>query len=275
MIYDAVIFDVDGVIVDVRKSFTAAAIDAVVTATGSRRFTAAQVRQLKGIRGFNNDWHVAVAGAAWVRFCGDRPFTGFARAIDQHGGGLAGLRQVAGSALTTAFENRLTRLAQEAYGGTTACRQLYGFEPDTIRQPGRWREEVPLLLAEEVEPIASRTGIVTGRSAAEMELAFKLLGWWLPDQQVAVSDNPMIDKPNPIKLVSILDYLASRKALLAGDGRDDLSLAENARRSAGKEVDFCYIGPRPVPWPGVKYCFRSVRELLNRIEVTHDEMSTD
>ncbi|MQY62735.1 MAG: hypothetical protein GH143_00240, partial [Calditrichaeota bacterium] len=175
MTYDAVIFDVDGVLVDVRRSFTAAAVDAVTEATGSRRFTEDEVRQLKFIRGFNNDWHVAVAGAAWVRFCGHLSFPEFTREVDRYGGGLEGLRHVVGSDLTVDFEAHLTRLAQEAYGGTTACWRLYGLEPDTIRQPGRWQEEVPLLSAEDARLIAPRAGIVTGRSAAEMELAFQLL----------------------------------------------------------------------------------------------------
>ncbi len=271
MTYDAVIFDVDGVLVDVRRSFTAAAIDAITEATGSRRFTEEEVRQLKYIRGFNNDWHVAIAGAAWVRFCGDLSFPEFAQGVDRHGGGLDGLRLVVGSDLTAEFEAQLTRLAQEAYGGTTACWRLYGFEPDTIRQPGRWQEEVPLLSAEDARRIAPRAGIVTGRSAAEMELAFQLLGWRLAAEQVAVSDDPARDKPDPAKLASILQYLGSEKALLAGDGRDDLELAANARASTGKEVDFCYIGNSPAPWPRVEHIFPSVHEMLNHIEVIHDK----
>jgi len=269
--YDAVIFDVDGVLVDVRQSFTAAAIDAVTEATGSRRFTEEEVRQLKFIRGFNNDWHVAVAGAAWVRFHGHLSFPEFAQGVDRHGGGLEGLRRVVGSDLTAEFEAQLTRLAQEAYGGTTACWRLYGFEPATIRQPGRWQEEVPLLSAENAGRIAPRAGIVTGRSATEMELAFQLLGWRLAAEQVAVSDDPDRDKPDPAKLASILQYLGSRKALLAGDGRDDLELAENTRISTGKKVDFCFIGLRPAPWPQVEHIFPSVHEMLNNIEVVYDK----
>ncbi len=269
--YDAVIFDVDGVLVDVRRSFTAAVVDAAAVATGFRRFTEDEVGQLKAIRGFNNDWHVAIAGGAWVRFCGDLSFPEFAQQVEQQGGGLEGLRRVVGSDLTGDFEARLTRLAQEAYGGTTACKQLYGFEPVTIRQPGRWREEVPLLSAEEAAHIASRAGIVTGRSAEEMELAFQLLGWRLPAQQVAVSDDPARDKPDTAKLAAILQHLGSRKTLLAGDGRDDLELARNARASTGGQVDFCYIGSRPAPWPGPELSFPSVNEMLNHIEVIHDK----
>ncbi|MBA7679035.1 hypothetical protein ES703_87317 [subsurface metagenome] len=141
---------------------------------------------------------------------------------------------------------------------------------------------MPLLSAEDARLIAPRAGIVTGRSAAEMELAFELLGWRLPAEQVAVSDDPdrdpkdpFRDKPDPAKLASILQYLGGRKALLAGDGRDDLELAENTRISTGKEVDFCFIGPQPAPWPQVEHSFPSVREMLNHIEVVYDKSPTD
>ena len=92
MKYDAIIFDVDGVLVDTRRSFTFAAVDAVAADTGSHSFTANEAGQLKTILGFNNDWHVAIAGAAWVRYQGQKPFADFACGIEQHGGGLPGLK---------------------------------------------------------------------------------------------------------------------------------------------------------------------------------------
>ena len=274
MKYDAIIFDVDGVLVDTRRSFTAAVVDAVAADTGSHTFTANEAGQLKTIPGFNNDWHVAIAGAAWVRYQSQMPFTDFAGGIEQHGGGLPGLKSLVGEYLTAEFEARLTRLAQEAYGGATACRRLYGFEPVNIRQPGQWLEEVPLLSPERAAPIASRAGIVTGRSAAEMALAFELLGWQLPDEQVAVSDDPALDKPNPAKLAAILRHLASRKAILAGDSRDDLELVKNARQK-GLAVDFAFIGHQPAPWSWEGPVFPSVDIMLNQIEVTYDESLTN
>jgi phosphoglycolate phosphatase-like HAD superfamily hydrolase len=199
------------------------------------------------------------------------PFAELAGSIAEHGGGLQGLKAVVGENLTAEFEARLTRLAQEAYGGTTACRRLYGFEPVTIRQPGRWRTEVPLLSPEIARAVVSRAGIVTGRSAAEMALAFELLGWRLPDEQVAVSNDPAFDKPNPAKLTAILNRMQSRKALFVGDTRDDLELVMNAQQSDGGELDFGYVGPIPCPWPEVAIMAPDVTELLKTIEVTHDE----
>lgn len=269
---DAIIFDVDGVLLDTSGSYTAAAVEAVSVATGSDRFTTHEASRLKAVKGFNNDWHVAIAGAAWVEFTDRLPFQVFARKIEQAGGGLAGLRLAVGRALTAKFETRLTRLAQESYGGTSACHRLYGFEPETIRQVGRWQTEVPLLAPQLAEPMISRIGIVTGRSRAEMEQGFQLLGWQPPPEQVAVADDPAFDKTNPVKLVAMLSHMQSRKALFVGDTRDDLELVINAQQSDGRELDFGYVGPFPCPWPEVEIMAPKVTDLLESIEVTYDDV---
>jgi phosphoglycolate phosphatase-like HAD superfamily hydrolase len=200
-------------------------------------------------------------------------FNEFAGLVDQAQGGLEGLRQITGAKLVAELEDNLTRLAQEAYGGVTACNRLYGFEPVTIRQPGRWQEEVPLLPPETAQMIAARAGIVTGRNAEEMELAFQLLRWRLPAEQVACSTTPALDKPNPARLLSILDHLGSRKAVYAGDGRDDQDLVLNASRQ-GAEVDFCFIGPAAAPWSRVANTFPNITEMLNSIEVQNEYSKT-
>ena len=253
-------------LIDTSRSFQAAAIDAVQAATGSDLFTSAEVRMLKEIRGFNDDWHVALAGAAWVLRADHQAFPEFARSVDAAGGGLDGLAAVIGGPLPRELVEKVTRLAMEAYGGSTACRQLFGFTPVTLKGPGRWREEIPLLAAGQIQPLEQRAGIVTGRSRLEMELAFQVLEWRLPEAQVAVADDPAGNKPNPAKLLGILDQLGSRRAIYAGDSRDDLELARNAQR-AGAAVDFCYIGPGPTPWDNVEHSFRTVTEMLAAIKV--------
>ena len=172
-----------------------------------------------------------------------------------------------GPALTQEFEIRLTRLAQESYGGTSACRQLYGFEPESIRHAGHWRTETPLLSRSQAGKWLPRIGIVTGRSRAEMEQAFYLLGWRVPAEQLAVSDDPALDKPNPQKLVAILAGMESRKALYVGDARDDLELVSKAQSTWHGALQFGYVGPAPCPWPEVRIVAADVAELIERVEV--------
>ncbi len=162
--YDTVICDVDGVLIDVSQSFSAAAVTAANIATNSDRFTMVEALQLKGIRGFNDDWHVAIAGAAWVRYMPAMPFAHYITAIENSGGGLDGIAALPAVALTADFITTVTRLAQDAYGGLEACKRLYGFEPKTIRQAGRFLEERPLPGAVNIRERVKRLGIVSGRS---------------------------------------------------------------------------------------------------------------
>ncbi len=267
MKYSAIIFDVDGVLIDTGDSFSAAAADAVRITTGSQRFTTEMARPLKLVPGFNNDWHVAIAGAGWVTRS-DLTFTDWLDQLAKLGGGLPAVRQLAGPDLTIANESRLTKLAMEAYGGTTACRRLYGFDPGTIDLPGHWQNERPLLSRESALPLIPLSGIVTGRSRAEMELGFQVLGWRLPWERVVVSADPHLDKPNPVRLLELISLLPAGNTLYVGDSRDDLLMVENAR--AHSRIDFGLIGTNRADWPGITLRAPDVTNLLQTIEVTND-----
>lgn len=268
--FDTIICDVDGVLIDVSGSFTAAAIDAVKSATQSDLFTSAEVRQLKGARGFNNDWHVAVAGAAWARYVPAWPFARFVTAIEESGGGLDGVAALLDVALTSDFIDTVTRLAQEAYGGLEACERLYDFEPETIRQAGRFLDEQPLPGAVEIRARVKRLGIVSGRNKNEMALASDTLGWSLPEGLMALFDDPELNKPNPKNLLAICALLESNQTLYAGDSRDDYELVKNATREFPEKIVFAGIGPRRPPWNTGGLQFKSMEHLLSEIEVYND-----
>lgn len=85
MNYDTLIFDMDGILIDTSLSFPRAIRDSVAYDSGSKRFTLKEIVQLKRKGGFNNDWHVAITGACWLRFYGESSFETFAQTIDHHG----------------------------------------------------------------------------------------------------------------------------------------------------------------------------------------------
>jgi len=239
--YDAFIFDMDGVLLDTSGSFVAAAVEAVTYATGRNSFTLDKVSLLKTIPGFNNDWYVAAAGACWIDFFPDTEFEDYLNRLNKLGGGLEALAELAPD-FDAEYLERLTRLTMEAYGGTTACRKLYGFDPENIIVPGYWLTESPLVTPEQIKPLLNKAGIVTGRAKAELELGFERLGWSLPDPLVAWSDTPGLDKPNPTKLIRIVEKLGAAKPVYVGDTRDDLELVKNYRRVTGHDMDFCLVG---------------------------------
>ncbi len=268
MNYDGYIFDIDGVLLDTSRSFSSAVLEAVTFATNSDRFTFDEISRLKSVRGFNNDWHVAIAGAAWLEYKSSAMFDSFAARIEQYGGGLSGLRKLVPE-LTPELEQWLTRLTQEAYGGTSTCRKLYEFDPQYLRIPGWWRTETATVSLQQIEPIRKITGIVTGRAQAEAALAFELLGWDLPVDAVAISDDPDLDKPNPQKLSSVIGYLGCQKPVYVGDARDDLELVKNYRQSTGLPLDFFLIKSQNKILDYDR-CFESVPEMLTQIGINHD-----
>tara|TARA_B100000029_G_scaffold461611_1_gene493530 strand:- start:9044 stop:9856 length:813 start_codon:yes stop_codon:yes gene_type:complete len=240
MKYDGYIFDVDGVLVNTNESFTSAVLEAVSYATSSHNFGKMEFGQLKTVPGFNNDCYVAIAGASWINWRQEMDFSSFVLAIEDNGGGIKGLRKFI-KRLNPEFEEMLIRLFQESYGGTLACHRLYGFKPEFILHEGFWRKEIPLVSFNLIKPFITQSGIFTGRNFSEMELAFELLGWTLPNSVVAVSETPELDKPNPTKIIHIIEKLNCNYPVYLGDTRDDLELVKNYRLQTGGKMDFCLI----------------------------------
>ncbi len=241
MKYDGLLFDVDGVLLDTSQSFNQAVLLAVKTTTGSNRFKKHYIFKLKGIPGFNNDWNVAIAGAAWIELYDSVPFSEFVNELNHYGGGLTALKKIFPS-LSVSFQQSITKLVMEAYGGTSACKQLYGFEPETIFVKGMWQNEKVSVPPEKFQSYLSISGIVSGRTKNEMDLAFTRLGWEIPSQRIAVSDDAQLDKPNPTKLISIINNMGSEQPVFFGDSRDDMELVKNFKSETGKQMDFYCVG---------------------------------
>lgn len=260
MNYDAYIFDVDGVLIDIRQSFPRAVAEAVAYETGENCFSFNEMAQLRTMGGFNNEWHVAIAGACWLRFYRELSFKSFARKIKNSGCGLTALRKLCPD-LHPSYEQRITRLSQEAYGGMSACRKLYGFDPKDFQTSGYWKNEKPLIDSELLGSLTKKTGIVTGRDRAELELAFEILNWRVSQKYIACSDNPDLDKPNPRKLIAVIHNLGSSHPIYFGDSIDDLDLIKNYHSFTGKPMAYCFIG-RENNMGGYDHIFSSVKEFF-------------
>jgi hypothetical protein len=101
---DAVVLDIDGVLVDVSDSYRRAIVETVARVHGETVDREA-VQGFKEAGGFNNDWELTDAVALYVlaREEGmDRSVRSFTSAIEAAGGGLSGARTVVSEALTPA-----------------------------------------------------------------------------------------------------------------------------------------------------------------------------
>ncbi len=259
---DALVLDIDGVILDVGGSFRVAisrtAQRFLVGEAGFEDDATAIVPEktqfFKLAGGFNNDWELTNAAVLFYlgkaerhgtksllalkkespsikTFCGD---------VHDGGGGLKAAQDIVFGGLGAeqkehvfAVWNRILikRLFQEIYSGDEFCRRLYGFDPEYVRGEGLIGAEQVIVEREKLEPFGAKLGILSGRTREEAELALERAG--LADlfapENVLVDDGGPI-KPDPAALDALAKSLGAKSGLYLGDTPDDLAVVKNARR---------------------------------------------
>ena len=129
-----VVFDIDGVLLDVRPSFYA-----IISEVSGATF--ADIRRFKDAGGFNDDWELARAACAWIAAGRPLPLPA------------PGWRAV------------VAACGHDPGDVSAMCREMY--------HGGKWRDEMPLLDTSRLSRLASVTQVFacTGRDAAELALA--------------------------------------------------------------------------------------------------------
>ncbi|ERH08618.1 MAG: haloacid dehalogenase superfamily, subfamily IA hydrolase, TIGR01548 [halophilic archaeon J07HX64] len=238
---DAVVLDIDGVLVDVSDSYRRAIVETVARVHGGTVDREA-VQEFKEAGGFNNDWELTDAVALYVlaREEGmDRSVGSFTSAIEAAGGGLSGARTVVSEALTpaarelvlTAWDDERHRTVfQQLYLGGELYRDLEGEEP-RFDTPGYIHDERVIVDPETLAALERPLGVLTGRPAAETEIALDRVGLDLPEPNRFTMDNWAGGKPDPDALVTLADRLDADSLAFVGDTLDDVRTAINANTS--------------------------------------------
>jgi len=236
---DAVVLDVDGVLVDASGSYRRAVVESIERVHGERPPREA-VQLLKEAGGFNDDWELTSALALYLlarREGFDRTPTGFAEIVEAGGGGLEAARAAVADSLTPDARERvlaewdreaLVEAFQALYLGTERYRELEGDAPP-FDAAGYIADEPVLIEPATVETLSAYDlGVVTGRPAAEAAIALARAGIELPDGRVyAMESGP--GKPAPDGLVRMADRLGADAVGFAGDTLDDVRTVFNAR----------------------------------------------
>lgn len=251
----AVIFDVDGVLLDARASYHAvaeeAAREAVAEIVGAQAAhavpfdRATEIPLFKAAGRFNDDWEMSrgIALLLLLRARGAAPSLASFLAGAQ-GQGVAGL--FAGQVLEARDEGALAQAALARrcgalYGGRSRCKDLFGFEPPEAPEPGYWEREVLLAERALLERVAARFPIAlyTGRNPGEAALALERTGLPVPPERRWVADGRP-RKPDPAGLVWLcnlmLDGEQQAEALFVGDTADDQAAASAAQASGAPLV---------------------------------------
>ncbi len=278
---DVIVFDMDGVLIDVHHSYPVVISKAVDHFLNERGFrgddtavTPEETTYFKAAGGFNSDWALAegicLIYMVKAELAESQNVDGLrnlapdlaavARAAAQYGGGLDGLE----TALSQLIEpqqltrvkalwdrDRITRIAQEFYAGDQA-HAVFGVSNDTISGDGLMLSERPLVDRETLAAGPFRYGLYTGRNRGEVQTALDMAGFHgIFPEEALVTETLGIKKPNPKGLFHIQRVLSPKLLIYAGDNLDDWQTA--ARYEAERALDeppclFCgVLGGSPGP----------------------------
>jgi HAD superfamily hydrolase (TIGR01548 family) len=246
---DAVVLDVDGVLVDVADSYRRAVVESVERVYGRTAevdgdpvtFGADDVQRFKDAGGFNNDWTLTDAAALWVLAAEaglGMDLVAFTDAVADAGGGLDGAWTVVEGGLPAATvaeveaawdPERLRETFQALYLGTALYRDIEGGEPP-FEAPGYVHDEPVLVEPATLEALQDRyeVGVLTGRPAAEADIALGRVGLSVADDHRFTMDDWTAGKPDPSALVTLAERFGARRVAFVGDTLDDVRTAVNA-----------------------------------------------
>ncbi|MGB9986751.1 TIGR01548 family HAD-type hydrolase [Salarchaeum japonicum] len=250
---DAVVLDVDGVLVDVADSYRRAIVESIESVYGET-IPKDGIQSFKDAGGFNNDWTLTDAAALFVlakREGLSMSLDGFTDEIGKRGGGLSAAEAVVEAALPADAEERvrddweperLRETFQELYLGSELYREIEGGEP-TRETRGFIHDEPVIVESETIARLTSEYAVcvLTGRPEAEAEIALERVGLEVPVERRFTMDDWEEGKPHPRALVALAERCDADSVVFVGDTLDDIETAVNAA-NADPERDYHGVG---------------------------------
>ncbi|WP_122090318.1 TIGR01548 family HAD-type hydrolase [Halalkalicoccus subterraneus] len=239
---DCVVLDVDGVLVDVADSYRRAIVDSVERVYDDT-IEKEGIQAFKDAGGFNNDWELTYAAALYVLARQE----GYAESIEtftdriaDRGGGLEAAKTVVEATLSAEAaervvgrwdRERLRDVFQWLYLGSDLYCDLEGEPPGGVPadHSGFIHDEPVVLDGTTREWLADRSvGVLTGRPAAEAEIALSRVDLAIPEGHRFTMDDWEEGKPHPRALVTLAERFDARSVVFVGDTLDDVRTARNA-----------------------------------------------
>jgi HAD superfamily phosphatase len=179
----------------------------------------------------------------------DRDLESFTDMIAATGGGLDAAETVVVNAVGPAERERiydawdterLREVFQQLYLGSDLYRELEGGDPD-LDTAGFINDEPKLVDPEALSRLQRKfdVGVLTGRPAAEADIALDRVGLDVPDDHRFTMDDWEEGKPHPRALTTLAERFGADAVAFAGDTLDDVRTAGNA---AEADPDRTYYG---------------------------------
>lgn len=274
---EAVVLDIDGVLVNVADSYRRAIREALAVVLGES-ITDDEIQAFKDAGGFNDDWELTDAAALYLLARRERfPLSveEFTDRIAATGGGLAAAETVVTDALAPDERERvlaawnrerLREVFQQLYLGRERYAELEGGEPDpAIEAEGFIENESALIESGTLDWLTEnfRVGVVTGRPAAEAAIALSRVGLDVPDVHRFTMDSRVPGKPDPTALVTLADRFDVDTLAFVGDTLDDVRTVKNATET-DPNCEYLAIGVLTGGLTG-----DTGREAFERVEADH------
>jgi HAD superfamily hydrolase (TIGR01548 family) len=249
----AVVFDLDGVLVDVSGSYRRA-IKETINILHDASVSDEMIQRLKDAGGFNNDWDVTYALS--LAFMTDDTVDGFDREewfreIESGSGGLNSARaSIEDQVSQTEFDHLIEQwdrsairaIFQELYLGSELYEKIED-KPAQRSESGYIHDE-EVLLSETVRNTIREeypVGILTGRPRQEAEIALERVGLDLNDDQLCAMEDWEESKPDPSGLIRFSELFSVESLVFVGDTLDDVRTAVAASRD-DSSCDYYGIG---------------------------------
>ena len=258
---DTLVFDIDGVLIDVRDSFGKAVCQTVqfyfkeiLGFQGSQNLiNPEEIEYFKIAGGFNNDWDLTSAVVLFYlmkarennlkdvdELRSIKPdIKTFTTKILSPGGGLAKVidsvekdGQLKEWILSLWDKDLITKIFQEIYAGGEHCYNIYGFHPSLIKKDGLIKQERIIIDKNKKNFLQNFSlGILTGRNEREARVALERLGWddIISKEQIVTADDG-VGKPHPQGLKKIAESLKTKLGIYVGDTWDDLITVKNTNK---------------------------------------------
>ncbi|WP_330632109.1 TIGR01548 family HAD-type hydrolase [Halocatena halophila] len=250
MTVDAIVLDIDGVLIDVHDSYRRAVVESVEQVYGTTVSKSA-IQPFKNASGFNNDWELTHAIALYVLARNEGlelDIPSFTNEVAIVGGGRQGARTVVADSLDPAARERvltawdperLTTVFQQLYLGSELYEQLHDATA-TLDTTGFIHDEPVLLEPSTRDRLDDwELGVFTGRPGAEATIALDRVGLEIAKERCYTMDSPTPGKPAPDALCEIAASMARCETVaFVGDTLDDIETAHNANET---DDDHTYV----------------------------------
>jgi len=237
---DAVVLDIDGVLVDVADSYRRAIIESVERVC-DKTIDRDAIQLFKDAGGFNNDWELTDAAALYVaRREGLSGWMSRPSPVGSPRGG-AGLTLRRSSSSATSPSRAGAGPRPVGYRATP--RDVSGAVPrrgavpraggrrPRCRRGGYIHDEPTLVEPETIADLTDRfdVGVLTGRPAAEAEIALERVGLDVPEDRRFTMDDWEEGKPHPRALVTLAERFDADRIAFIGDTRRRANRAQRRR----------------------------------------------